>query len=179
MFLYPLIAREGLSENGTLVCIYPFSNYPKHITGGLDKLAAYFSQNKLDELRTVDEIPGIGNVAVPEGWFKSARVGKARRDSRAQGNNPQSPETLSQPSTPPFYTYPLGSSPTSQQRHVLAPHPSSSSPSPSSQSSTTSSPSIYTNNNPNGLLVPLEYLENVSAPRRDPTDEQLLRRFSP
>ena len=27
-------------------------------------------------------------------------------------------------------------------------------------------------------LVPLEYLENVSTPRRDPLDEQLLRRFS-
>lgn len=139
-------------------------------------LTAYFSQNRLDELRTVDEIPGIGNMAVPEGWFKSARIGKARRDSRAQGNNPQSSETLSQPSTPPLYTYPLGSSPTSQQRHVPAAHPSSS-PSPSSQSSTTSSPSIHTNNQSSGL-VPLEYLQNVSAPRRDPTDEQLLRRFS-
>lgn len=149
---------------------------------GLKKLAAYFSQNKLDELRTVDELPGIGNVAVPEGWFKSARIGKARRDSvRVQGNNPQSPETLSQPSTPPFYTYPLGSSPTSQQRHVplAIPHPPSSSPSPSSQSSTVSSPSIHINSQPNGHLVPLEYLQNVSAPRRDPTDEQLLRRFSP
>ena len=149
---------------------------------GLNNLAAYFSQNKLDELRTVDEIPGIGNVPVPEGWFKSARIGKARRDSvRVQA---QSPGTLSQPPTPPFYTYPLGSSPTSQQRHVVplvaaAPHPPSSSPSPSSQSSTASSPSIHTNSQPNGHLVPLEYLRNVSAPRRDPADEQLLRRFSP
>src|SRR5262249_47689481 len=28
------------------------------------------------------------------------------------------------------------------------------------------------------LLVPLEYLQNVSPPRRDPVDEQLLRRFA-
>ncbi|KXN89144.1 cAMP-independent regulatory protein pac2 [Leucoagaricus sp. SymC.cos] len=138
-------------------------------------LTAYFSQNKLDELRTVDEIPGIGDVAVPEGWFKSARVGKARRDSRAQGNNPQSVEASSQSTTPPFYTYPLGSSPTSQSRSNGPPNQRSSPPSPSSHSSTSS---IHNTPHPTGQLVPLEYLKNVSAPRRDPTDEQLLRRFS-
>ncbi|KAF7761525.1 hypothetical protein Agabi119p4_9517 [Agaricus bisporus var. burnettii] len=138
-------------------------------------LTAYFSQNKLDELRTVDEIHGIGDVSVPEGWFKSARVGKTRRDSRAQGGNAHPGDAAPQSTTPPFYSYPLGS-PTSQQRHAPA-HPHSS-PSPSSHSSTTSSPSIHNGGHPTGHLVPLEYLQNMSAPRRDPNDEQLLRRFS-
>jgi hypothetical protein len=140
--------------------------------------AAYFSQNKLDDLRTIDEIHGIGNVAVPEGWFKSARVGKTRRDSRAQGHNPQPVDAPLQPTTPPYYTYPLGSSPTSQGRQVPTSNHLSSSPSPSSQSSTTSSSSVHNTSHPMGHLVPLEYLKNVSAPRRDPADEQLLRRFS-
>ncbi|KAJ3567837.1 hypothetical protein NP233_g6103 [Leucocoprinus birnbaumii] len=140
-------------------------------------LTAYFSQNTLDELRTVDEIPGVGDVAVPEGWFKSARVGKARRDSRTHSSNSQSGETSPQPTTPPYYTYPLGSSPTSQNRHAHHPSHTSTTPSPSSQSSISSS-SHNTISHSTGHLVPLEYLRNVSAPRRDPTDEQLLRRFA-
>ncbi|KAF9447146.1 hypothetical protein P691DRAFT_776338 [Macrolepiota fuliginosa MF-IS2] len=140
-------------------------------------LAAYFSQNRLDELRTVDRIHGVGDVTVPEGWFKSARVGKARRDSRAQSNNNTQPSE--NPSTPPFYTYPLGSSPTSQHHHAPAQHPPASSPSPSGRSSSTSSSSNHNSSgHPTGHLVPLEYLQNVSAPRRDPADEQTLRRFS-
>jgi hypothetical protein len=123
----------------------------------------------------VDEIHGVGDVTVPEGWFKSARVGKTRRDSRAQGGNVQPSEAALQPTTPPLYSYPLGS-PNSRPLHDPARQHSS--PSPSSQSSTTSSPLIHNGGHQTGHLVPLEYLQNVSAPRRDPNDEQLLRRFS-
>lgn len=63
-------------------------------------------------------------------------------------------------------------------------YPSSNSPSPTTRSrasstSVNSSPTI-TSSRAGGAsqLVPLEYLENVSTPRRDPLDEQLLRRFS-
>jgi hypothetical protein len=44
-------------------------------------LTAYFSQSRLDELYTVDCIPGIGNVPIPDGWFKSARARKPRRNT--------------------------------------------------------------------------------------------------
>ncbi|KAG2039194.1 Gti1/Pac2 family-domain-containing protein, partial [Suillus americanus] len=36
-------------------------------------LTAYFSQQKLDRLNTIDNIPGVGDVPVPDGWFRSAR----------------------------------------------------------------------------------------------------------
>jgi len=40
--------------------------------------AAYFSQQKLDSLATVDTIRGVGDVPVPEGIFRSGRAGKCR-----------------------------------------------------------------------------------------------------
>lgn len=41
--------------------------------------AAYFSQTTLDSLGTIDSIPGVGDVPVPEGIFKSARAGKMNK----------------------------------------------------------------------------------------------------
>jgi hypothetical protein len=58
--------------------------------------------------------------------------------------------------------------------------PSSNSPSPSDHSrsdsgsrSSSPSPALLASQ-----LVPLEYLQNISSPRRDPVDEQLLRKIS-
>jgi hypothetical protein len=62
--------------------------------------------------------------------------------------------------------------------------PSSDSPSPSNRSRTESgsksrSPSPATvPAHIASQLVPLEYLQNVTSPRREPADEQLLRKFS-
>ncbi|KAJ3001731.1 hypothetical protein NUW54_g6247 [Trametes sanguinea] len=42
-------------------------------------LTAYFSQTTIDSLGTIDDIPGVGDVVVPEGWFKSARASKANK----------------------------------------------------------------------------------------------------
>ncbi|KAH9849608.1 Gti1/Pac2 family-domain-containing protein [Lenzites betulinus] len=41
--------------------------------------AAYFSQTTIDSLGTIDDIPSVGDVVVPEGWFKSARASKANK----------------------------------------------------------------------------------------------------
>ena len=41
--------------------------------------AAYFSQTTLDSLGTIESIPGVGDVPVPEGMFKSARACKANK----------------------------------------------------------------------------------------------------
>ncbi|KAI0371264.1 hypothetical protein BV20DRAFT_194847 [Pilatotrama ljubarskyi] len=41
--------------------------------------AAYFSQTTIDSLGTIDDIPGVGDVVVPEGWFRSARASKANK----------------------------------------------------------------------------------------------------
>lgn len=212
--------------------------------------AAYFSQQKLDRLNTVDNIQGIGDIPVPDGWFRSARRdGKSRRDddlpksvvtkriSQApmEGVISSSDPLPLQPSfyqsqapTPVYTQFPTSanasqlelSEPPGARKTAFSlpssaehPHYSSSSgvrqttysepnliagrdhpryreslagpttsicPSPPSSSSSmpaTPSPRI----NPVHLseqLVPLDYLQNLSYPRRDPIDEQFLQRFS-
>ncbi|KAH7926249.1 hypothetical protein BV22DRAFT_1194519 [Leucogyrophana mollusca] len=214
-------------------------------------LTAYFSQQKLDRLNTVDNISGIGDVPVPDGWFRSARRdGKSRRDedlpkSVAAKQMSQAPmegvidgmhasestfqssfyqlqsspaavyahfpssgassqvELLSSitrktahslPSSTDYYPAHLSaavrqttySAPNivpaqihSQYRTSPPLHSHSTCPSPPSTSSVPATPSPRIN--PHHLseqLVPLEYLQNLSYPRRDPIDEQFLQRFS-
>ncbi|KIJ61430.1 hypothetical protein HYDPIDRAFT_115896 [Hydnomerulius pinastri MD-312] len=214
-------------------------------------LTAYFSQQKLDRLNTVDNIQAIGDIPVPDGWFRSARRdgGKSRREddlpksvvAKRLSQAPmegvmstsepvvQSPFYQSQPSASIYTQFPTSANASqlelleapgarktayslpssaehpqahysstsirqttysapnlatgrghSQYRESFAGQTSSNCPSPPSSSSSmpaTPSPRI----NPTHLseqLVPLEYLQSLSYPRRDPIDEQFLQRFS-
>ncbi|KAI0790407.1 Gti1/Pac2 family-domain-containing protein [Abortiporus biennis] len=49
-------------------------------------LTAYFSQTTLDSLNTLDRLPQVGNLVVPQGWFRSARASKTRRADQSQGD---------------------------------------------------------------------------------------------
>lgn len=42
-------------------------------------IAAYFSQATLDGLNTIDAISGVGDVVVPQGWFRNARASKSKQ----------------------------------------------------------------------------------------------------
>ncbi|KDQ60177.1 hypothetical protein JAAARDRAFT_32550, partial [Jaapia argillacea MUCL 33604] len=42
-------------------------------------LTAYFSQETVDSLNAIASIQGLGDIGVPDGWFRSARAGKVRR----------------------------------------------------------------------------------------------------
>jgi len=204
-------------------------------------LTAYFSQSKLDRLNTVDNIQGIGDVPVPDGWFRSARRdGKSRREddlpkSVVAKRMSQAPMEgiipSSDPGQPSFYhshpapiytqfpttanasqlelseipgprkiafslpsssehphytssgvrqtTYsePNLSRDHARYRDTFAGHNCPSPPSSSSSVPATPSPRMC----PVHLseqLVPLDYLQNLSYPRRDPIDEQFLQRFS-
>lgn len=220
-------------------------------------LTAYFSQQKLDRLNTIDNIPGVGDVPVPDGWFRSARRdAKTRRDDdlpksavakqlpqfpmdgvlpkinpvqsgfqlsfHASNSNPspftafthfptsrnssqldllESEPTSGRKTAYSFPSFAEGSSrhhssnarqttysapnvvPTQMQSQFrdTAPFQSRSAcPSPTSSSSSgpaTPSPRI----SPSHLseqLVPLEYLQGLAYPRREPIDEQFLQRFS-
>ncbi|KAG7445860.1 uncharacterized protein BT62DRAFT_968638 [Guyanagaster necrorhizus] len=74
--------------------------YSVHVTLPIDRskgitrkwhLTAYFSQETLESLHTVESIQGIGGALPPEGWFRSARTTKtSRRDN-------QSPKALAYP----------------------------------------------------------------------------------
>ncbi|EGO00315.1 hypothetical protein SERLA73DRAFT_52016, partial [Serpula lacrymans var. lacrymans S7.3] len=41
-------------------------------------LTAYFTQATVDQLGTIDDIPGVADLIVPEGTFQSTRVSKSR-----------------------------------------------------------------------------------------------------
>ncbi|KDR72593.1 hypothetical protein GALMADRAFT_252738 [Galerina marginata CBS 339.88] len=142
-------------------------------------LTAYFSPEKLDELDTIDNLRGVGDITVPDGWFRSARIGRNRRDSRTNGSSQLVPEAQSQSSTPTGLHF--QHSPSPHQRQPSSSHLSTP-PTPPGYSSTASSSlqsnPYETSHHPPSQLVPLEVLVRTSGPRRDPADEQLLRRFS-
>lgn len=51
---------------------------------GLSLSAAYFTQATVEQLSTVDQQLNVTSVIVPEGWFRSARTGKVRRNDGRQ-----------------------------------------------------------------------------------------------
>ncbi|KAF8136951.1 Gti1/Pac2 family-domain-containing protein [Boletus edulis] len=126
-------------------------------------LTAYFSQQRLDRLDTIDNVKGVGDVSVPDGWFRSARRdGKSRKDD----DLPKSVVAKRMDHL--------------RFRDSVAGHTSANCPSPpSSSSSMPATPSPRMNIvHLSEQLVPLDYLQNLSYPRRDPIDEQFLQRFS-
>jgi len=147
-------------------------------------LTAYFSQQRLDELNTIDRIRGIGDVLVPDGLFRSARAGKMRRDHRNPNKKAQQPPDLVIHPEGYHFNHDQASSLSSRCRDSPSSNHHMSLSPPSSDRSRDSSPSPGTPSLQSGSpydqakLVPLEYLQNVSGARRDPVDEQLLRRFS-
>ena len=217
---HPIVLAE-LSENGISVCIPIFIatsiiNQPSGVlficpshTLCPPSLAAYFSQQKLDGLATLDTVPGIGDVDIPDGWFKSARAGKSRRDHRDTSTtttNTSASATAKSNSTPPtdLHLHHHPSPVSHHQHHQHRPHNSSSSSTTSNHHRASRYPhrtyKDETSHSPpsdhflspkqqspilgalplgnSGRLVPLQYLQAVAYPRRDPADEQLLKRFS-
>lgn len=137
-------------------------------------LTAYFSQERLDQLNTIDTIHGVGDVSVPDGLFRSARASKLRREGNEMvgSSNPLAPPDMS-PSPPRSLSY-QQQYPTQNRPPQGFHQPYNSLPSPNPAVG----PTAARGSGPSELLVPLEYLQNVSPPRRDPMDEQLLQRFS-
>ncbi|KAJ7487765.1 Gti1/Pac2 family-domain-containing protein [Mycena latifolia] len=142
-------------------------------------LTAYFNQETLNELDTIDDLRYL-DIPVPDGWFRSARATKARRENRTIAEHTQSSEgTINSPTSPTADHPQAPPAPAAQTRYrgqISALKTTFSSPVP------VSSPRhpglIHTPLTPTGHLVPLEYLQNTSQKnRRDPTDEQFLRRF--
>ncbi|KAF5325748.1 hypothetical protein D9611_000395 [Ephemerocybe angulata] len=53
-------------------------------------ITAYFTQGTIDQLHSVDDIPGVGDLVVPEGHFKSTRVGKRSKTDESRGESSKS-----------------------------------------------------------------------------------------
>ncbi|KAH9485531.1 cAMP-independent regulatory protein pac2 [Psilocybe cubensis] len=141
-------------------------------------LIAYFTEDTVSRLRSIDDIPQLANLAVPHGKYKSARSAKGRPDhifnpdsessvfSRLEyvpyAPRPSSPPTASPTSTHPSHTdtWPP-ESPAHEEQHI--PHR----PGPASSSSSDDGKRERS-------LQPLHYLEMNAPPRRDPADERIL-----
>lgn len=86
-------------------------------------LTAYFTQATVDQLSTVDEMLPQPHVPVPEGWFRSARAGKSRRDTgqRQQPRQVYGDSCVAGPSN--STTSPFHGPSTSQRQHYSIPTP--------------------------------------------------------
>ncbi|KAF5380365.1 hypothetical protein D9615_004734 [Tricholomella constricta] len=114
-------------------------------------LIAYFTQDSLDYLRTVDDLPHLASVSVPPGKYRSARSG-----NRGGRPHPQGFELI-------VAHLPYTSRPTTSVPNHPGPQPVTSS-------------SLF--NRASAVLAPLEYLKNIPPHRRHPVDEEALMSFA-
>jgi len=164
-------AQESLVKQTYSVYIHQSNGHTKkwHIT-------AYFSQLRVDELATVEHMPAVARLPVPEGRYTSARSSKHRardgRPCRSRGSISEYPQQ--QPHSPKE----------SESRAVYSPRP----PPVNGHAHQQQRPSIthvselkrpITNPVSSTMLVPLAHLQNphnrLSPPQRYPEDEKLLR----
>ncbi|KAI9507483.1 Gti1/Pac2 family-domain-containing protein [Russula earlei] len=134
-------------------------------------LIAYFTQETIDNLYTIDDFPELASLDVPPGKFRSARCVKGRPKDASENAGPYSshqsrspkyapyPASTSQPPTPvgpPPWTKPTNDLAHSKLGHGRFPR------------------------NPDGpqVLAPLAFLETTHIPKRHPIDDRALRSFT-
>ncbi|KZT10902.1 uncharacterized protein LAESUDRAFT_693329 [Laetiporus sulphureus 93-53] len=142
-------------------------------------LNAYYTQDTLEQLRTIDDIPQLSTIEVPPNRYICARMGGARRANRGLT---QTQLTTAKDHSRIASSRAANCSPDSERS-------SSQTPSPDSPSFTVPSPRIrypvqYVGRTGDIVhfegrrLAPLEFLENISPKARDPVDDQALKSFS-
>ena len=157
---------EEVASQFVLICV---CGDPWNLTTLI--LDAYWTQETLDRLLTVDDIPELRSLEVPPGTYLCARTNRMRETVSRSGRNlfPEG-SVVSSPSSPPaFLPYPSQRRPNERSRSSpLSPS------SPDTSHGTTPSPRIYSQGR--GLsLAPLEMLEECRRFPRDPTDVLMLR----
>lgn len=167
---YNSMDRESLVKQTYSVFIRERSGHQKkwHIT-------AYFSQSTVEDLATVDHIPAVACLPVPEGRYSSARSSKhkAREITRRQGSLGSRDGFDDGSSTSPIDT--RGGWPNYAPYGSPSPQVSFSQSRPNApmlQMRMPERPRTSTSG-----LVPLSYLQNppLSPTHRHPEDEKILR----
>ncbi|KAF9527344.1 Gti1/Pac2 family-domain-containing protein [Crepidotus variabilis] len=142
-------------------------------------LIAYFTEETVHRLRSIDDIVQLNSVTVPSGLYKSARSAKGRPDHIFGQDSEGSafahleyvpyapPGTTQSPSPGPSTAAELPHNSLSSWTTPPQDHRRSPTSRPSSSLSNSSAPDPK-------ILVPLSYLEEHPPPRRHPTDEKLL-----
>jgi len=139
-------------------------------------LNGYWTQETLDRLLTVDDIPELRSLEVPLGMYLCARTNRMRETvSRSARNLYPDSSVVSSPSSPPAYLpYPSQRRPDKRRRSSSSPLSPSS---PTNSQSSTGTSYMFTQGQ--GLsLAPLEKLEECRRFPRDPTDMLMLRSFN-
>lgn len=159
----------GAEENGTLVRLDIVSQLLRAIHDL--PIVAYFTQETIDNLYTVDDFPELASLQVPSGKFRSARCVKGRpRDSSENAGLYSS----HQPRSPKYAPYPTSTvqppSPLDPPAWPKAPHDLAHGKLGHSRFSST----------PDGaqVLAPLAFLETTHIPKRHPIDDRALRSFT-
>ncbi|KAI0948985.1 hypothetical protein AcW1_008708 [Taiwanofungus camphoratus] len=125
---------------------------------------AYYTQDTLDQLNTVDQIPQLKSIQVPAGLYVCARTNTARRMSRILAR--PSAERRSSDTTSSSSSRGLDVPPSTQSIAV------GSLPLPFPGAAGFNTPAPYARQ-----LAPLEYLQNIPPQARDPIDDEVLRSF--
>ncbi|KAI0358613.1 hypothetical protein OH77DRAFT_1197066 [Trametes cingulata] len=151
-----------------------FVDYPKNSRKW--HLNAYYTQESLESLATVDDIPIFKMVKVPPNKYVCARNNGARRSARQ--NVPAEPFIIppmsSSGGSDPSPT-PSSSSSTSSDSRLHSQPPISLPPTPPVPPAAPLPPGCVLADR---RLAPLEYLQNISPRARDPFDDEALRQFA-
>jgi len=134
-------------------------------------LIAYFTQETIDNLYTIDDFPELASLQVPPGKFRSARCVKGRPKDTSENAGPYSSNQARSPKYAPYLTsnghHP---SPLDPPAWPKAPHDLTPGKLGGSRFSST----------PDGaqVLAPLAFLETTHIPKRHPIDDRALRSFT-
>ncbi|KAI0368322.1 hypothetical protein BV20DRAFT_1037162 [Pilatotrama ljubarskyi] len=151
-----------------------FIDYPKNSRKW--HLNAYYTQESLESLATVDDIPMFKMVNVPPNRYVCARNNGARRGARQNLHAepfimPPIPSGSGSDTSPA----PSSSSSTSSELRYHSQPPISLPPTPPVPPAAPLPPgSVLADRR----LAPLEYLQNISPRARDPVDDEALRQFT-
>ncbi|KAJ7760978.1 Gti1/Pac2 family-domain-containing protein [Mycena metata] len=150
-------------------------------------LIAYFTEESVDRLSSIDDYPMLASLNVPHGKYKSARSVKGRPDHIF---NPDDSGDSGEFSHLQYVAYDPGSASSRSSRSTPSPRytPRSltwngplSDGTDSRRHAETGSMNGHTRGRSlpeaNESLAPLEYLETVTPPRRHPVDERALKLF--
>ncbi|KAF8647090.1 hypothetical protein AX16_006924 [Volvariella volvacea WC 439] len=145
-------------------------------------LIAYFTEESIDRLRSVDDFPQLASLQVPHGKYKSARCAKGRPDHIFNPEPDNSDYTrLEYVQYTPRREQPLQIIQSNHQPLIWVdrnrlPAMQVQSHSPLTQRAKSSPVSSI---DEKAGLAPLAYLQNIPPPRRHPVDEKVLKLFSP
>lgn len=151
----------------------PYSDYL--ILQLIRRTDAYYTQDSLEGLATVDDFPLLRSVQVPHNKYVCARNNGARRGTRMGG--PAEPLMLPMTSgsigSDPSPTFSSSSSSSSSTRYSSQPPISLPPTPPVPPAAPLPAGSVLAERR----LAPLEYLQNISPRARDPFDDEALRQF--